>query len=45
LLASTASDEAAKEYVEALIDGALHGVAIHVQNRVDGEASSRSPNP
>jgi AcrR family transcriptional regulator len=45
LLASSASEEAVNEYVKVLIDAALYGVAIHVQNRVDGEASSRSPNP
>ena len=31
LLASSASEEAANEYVEVLIDAALHGLSIHVR--------------
>ena len=41
LLASNASEEAANEYVEVLIDASLYGLSIHVKkNRVAGEASS-----
>jgi AcrR family transcriptional regulator len=37
LLASSESEEAANEYAGALIDAALHGVSIHVQNPASGE--------
>ena len=41
LLASSASEEAANEFVEAFIDIALHGLSIHVErNRAAEEASS-----
>jgi AcrR family transcriptional regulator len=40
LLASSDSEEAAHEYAEALIDAALHGTSIHVEeNHAAGEAS------
>ena len=46
LLSSSASEEAANEYVKVLIDATLHGFAIHVEkNRAAGEASPQMPNP
>ncbi len=46
LLANSDCEEAAQEYAGALIDAALHGVSIHVEeNHAAGEASSRRPNP
>jgi AcrR family transcriptional regulator len=45
LLASSASGEAAEEYVEVLIDAVLHGLSIHIEkDHAAGEASSRSLN-
>jgi AcrR family transcriptional regulator len=46
MLGSSASEEAANEYVEAFIDIALHGLSIHVEkNRAAGEAGPSSSNP
>ena len=46
LLKSSASEEAANEYVGVLIDAALHGLSIHVgKNRAAAETSSCRPNP
>ena len=46
LLGNSDSEEEASEYVGALIDAALHGISIHVEeNHAAGEASSRRPSP
>jgi AcrR family transcriptional regulator len=46
LQASNASEEVVREYLEMLIDAALHGLTIHVQkNQAAKEARSRSAKP